>query len=341
MSGKEFEKIVFTYLKRLGFNFIGYYPFTDFLDAIGYIKPPVPFKIPIKTTVEIKYGLLPKITIERFYKISKDALADKMIIFSSLKYADLPIETKSLLSTYKIEFFGNEDLIEFASKEKIDDKSIKYYEKIPDIFSPFKLAGFLPALSRQIIPAEIKDKINELGLEAWQVFEESVYSIFLQCFNYDVKQLGSSTLFKKEPEGIVVTNGVMPFSFLYECKSSSTKYKMSADDERAYKEYINKKKEEIKGLYKTELKYFVIISPDFDGDLILRRDNIYSSTNVLVIYIKSETLRLLAQWAFKIPPSIKNLINLTEIFKMSEVIVSDNLVKNFIKGFEDKTKNRY
>jgi hypothetical protein len=171
--------------------------------------------------------------------------------------------------------------------------------------------------------------------------EEAVYAVFCYGFQYTVRQLGKEVLFQREPEGVVITVGKNAFALVYECKSSSTKYKMTVDDERTYSGYVEKKKREVMSLDHSELKYFVVVAPDFAGDLALRRENIFKETQVLLAFMKADTLRELGRWASQIPPNLKPLIDLREIFKTTEVVVSNHIVNSYIQRFNQQYKMRY
>jgi len=91
-----------------------------------------------------------------------------------------------------------------------------------------------------------------------------------------------------------------------------------------------------------ELRYFVIIGPDFEGDIEGRRNEIYKETGVLAVYVKASTLSNVANWAHKIDNKLKKMIDLGEIFSIiGEDIVTDNSIKKFIENFDQKYKVRY
>jgi len=214
-------------------------------------------------------------------------------------------------------------------------------KKIYDVFSAPMLAKYLPEIALQKIPRQIASTVNDLGLKPWQVFEQVVFSVFHYCFSFAVRKYGEDSLFEHEPEGVVITYRNPPYAFIYECKSAEQSYNMTAQDELTYKDYIQKKKEEVRALDKSDLKYFVIISPDFAGDISRRRENIFKETQVLPIFMSAKNLSTLGRWACSLPNDVKILIDLRDVFSLKEPVVSLKSIENYIKAFENKTKKRY
>ena len=313
---------------------VGYYPYEGIADILGYIPPPRPLKIPIKVAIEIITGRVTEDFIERFRKISKNSAADRNMIFA---VKGITSAAQDLAARYRIEVLLESDLKDIV--KKIDERATEHYERISDVVSPLSLARMLPKIAQQKMPPQLAEIAGEMKLKPWQLFEESVYSVFRHCFHFNVRQMGSVSLFEREPEGVVVVDN--NFAFVYECKSAKRAYQMTVDHERAYAEYIEEKKNEVRALDKSDLKYFVILSPEFRGDLEERRDNIYSATSILVVFMKASSLSLLGQWVYKIPPDVKKLLDLTRIFKISQLVVSDDVVKKEIELFEKKYRSRW
>jgi len=328
-----------SYLRSIGVSIVGYYPYEHAIDIVGFLKLPSPFKIPLKVVAEIAKGSVTVDAIDGFSKLAKNSLAEKVLLLAPSDLAQLDPDAKKKLENERIEFIGREDITIF-SKTTTKSRAKQEYERIRDFVSPNKLIRELPIFAKQVVPEDIQRMIGEPKLEAWQLLEEAVYCTFRYGFGYTVRQLGKEALFKNEPEGVVTTGGTSQFALIYDCKSSSTKYAMSAEDERTYVGYVAKKKKEVMNLDHCELKYFVIISPDFLGDAKLRRENILKETQVLLALIKAETLRKLGLWTIDIPSDLKALIDLRDVLT-KEVIVSDRTVDSYIKSFDEKYQKRY
>lgn len=327
-----FEELVYSFLNTLDFKMVSYYPHKNIADILGYIRPPIPLKIPIKVAIEVVTRQVTKDFIDRFRTIANNSATDRSIVFAQR----ITPEAQDLANRYRIEVILRKDLEDIV--KKIDEKVSKQYKRISDVVHPLSLAKMLPELARQKIPEQLTEMAG-IKLEPWQLFEEAVYSIFRRCFYYNVRQLGAATLFEREPEGVVIVDD--KFAFLYECKSADKTYHMTVDHERAYAEYIEEKKNEIRVLDKSDLKYFVVLSPDFKGDLKERRDRIYSDTTVLIIFMKASSLSTLGQWVYNLPPDVKTLLDLTRIFKISQLVVSDDIIEKQIGIFEKKYRSRW
>lgn len=328
-----------SYLRSLGVSIVGYYPYGHAIDIVGFLKLPAPFHLPLKIVAEIAKGSVTLDAIDGFSKLAKSSLADRMLMLASLELTELDPETKKKLESEGIELIGKKDIAAF-SKTTTQKQAKQEYERIQDDVSPIKLIKGLPTFAKQVVPEDIQRKVGEPKLAAWQLLEEAVYCLFLYGLNYSVRQLGKEALFKNEPEGVVTTSGTNHFGLIYDCKSSATTYAMTADDERTYMGYITKKKMEVASLDHCELKYFIIISPDFSGDMELRRENILKETQVILSLFRAETLRKFGLWVFSLPPDLKTLIDMRDILT-KEVVVSDRTIDNYIKSFDEKYKKRY
>jgi hypothetical protein len=328
-----------SYLRSLGISIVGYYPYDHATDIVGFLKLPLPFKLPLKVVAEIAKSSVTVDAIDGFSKLAKNSLAEKVLLLAPSELDKLDPDAKKKLESERIEFVGKKDITVF-SKTTTQSLAKQEYERIRDVVSPNKLIKELPTFAKQVVPEDIQKMFGEPKLEAWQLLEEAVYCTFRYGFSYSVRQLGKEALFKNEPEGVVTTGGPSQFALIYDCKSSSTKYTMSADDERTYVGYVAKKKKEVMSLDHCELKYFVIISPDFFGDAELRRENILKETQVLLVLIKADTLRKLGLWAADVPPDLKSLIDLRDVLT-KEVIASCRTIDNYIKSFDKKYQKRY
>ena len=335
---QTYEHIAVSYLKSVGISITGYYPYSHATDIVGFLKLSVPFNYPVKVIAEIAKLPITLESIEGFVTLAKNASAEKLLLIAPPKLNELSPSIEKMLKTHRIDFVTS-DIVGAYSQTTSGSQAKKDYENVKDLVSASKLIKELPTFAKQEIPADIQRIIGDQKLEAWQLLEDAVYCAFHHGLGCEVRQLGKEALFKNEPEGVVITAGHSQFALLYDCKSSSNKYKMSADDERAYIEYIRKKKNEVASLDRCELKYFLIISPDFAGDFGLRRSSILKKTQVILVLIKADLLRKLSLWSYVIPYEIKKLIELQDIFE--EAIVTNETIESYIKTFNGKYKNRY
>ena len=333
---KAFEKEALAFLKTLNFTATGYYPYDYFSDISGYIEPTPPFKISSKVMVEIVDGLPTVTLLDGFHKSAKDSLSRLMILICPSPLADFSAEVQSHIERLGIEFFDRQTILKTLKEKNISKSVIDELPELYDIVGPALLASALPAVALQKIPAEMEKYVKKLDLKPWQVLEDIVFSIFNYCFNYSTQKLGEERLFEHEPEGVVVIGDTQRFSFMYECKSAEKQYTMTSDHELRYKDYIFKKANAIRVLQAADLRYFVIVAPEFGGDVAERREKIFRETQVLTIFMPASVLSKLGLWACKLPNDIKRLIELQSIFKLDEIIVSMDTVKSYIDKFEKK-----
>lgn len=331
---KAFEKEALAFLRVLGFTPVGYYPYEYFSDVSGYLEPSPPFKIPFKTMAEIVRTTPTRESIEGFYKLAKDSLAHRMVMISTESLTDLKPEIQDQIDKLRIEFFDRETILTALEEKKIGKSTILEYSELYDIFGAPLLAAALPNIATQKIPKEMKDHAQRQRLEPWQVFEDAMFSVFHYCFNYTTQKLGEECLFEHEPEGIVLIGDAQRFALIYECKSAKKSYSMTSDHELRYEDYITGKIERIRILNGAALKYFLVIAPEFSGDISERRERIFRKTNVLVIFMPALVMSTLGIWACKLPSDIKKLIDLRSIFRLDEEIVSKATTENYIKEFE-------
>jgi hypothetical protein len=225
-------------------------------------------------------------------------------------------------------------------KSSVSNREAKEYRNSLDILSPKRLILALPELSQRKIPDDINETLK-YHFKAWEILEDAVFAAFFYAFMFETIKLGHEKRFHDEPEGIVVTMGQQPYSFLYDCKSTKDKYVMPIDDERAIISYIEDKKAEIKAKYRCDIRYFVVVSSSFGGAVDLRRANVSNRTNVILVFLEGAALSKLALWAHKLPPLHKKLIDLKKIFKLEEKIIGIRQVKDYIKDFDANYKQAY
>nr|MDO8100089.1 hypothetical protein [Candidatus Njordarchaeota archaeon] len=338
---EKFERDVLTFLKHFAFSVVGYFTYPSYTDILGYMKPAPPFTVPTKVMVEV-IGVKPTVgMIEGFVKLSRDSLSQKAAIFSIIPKNDLSEDVISAIERFGLEFMDADQVTKSIAGVKVEGLTQADTKKIYEVFSPPMLVKFLPEIAYQRIPAKISSVANELGLKAWQLFEQVVFSVFHYCFNFIVKNYGEDSLFQREPEGVAITHGEQPYAFIYECKSAEESYTMTSQDELTYIDYIRKKKNEVRVLEKVDLKYFLLISPEFRGDLNKRRENIFSETQVLPVFMSASALSVLGSWVCGLPNDIKMLLDFRNVFSVKESIVSLETIESYIKLFEDKTRKRY
>jgi hypothetical protein len=335
---KAFEKEVLAFLRTLNFVPAGYYPYDYFSDISGYIQPTFPFKISSKVMVEIIKDAPTTTSLNGFQKLAKESLSRIMILFCPIPFADLSTQIQDQIERLGIDFLDRQTILAALKEKNITESVIAESRELFDLVGPPLLASALPAVALQRIPKEMEEYVNSLGLKPWQVLEDIVFSIFHYCFNYSTEKLGEEMLFEHEPEGIVVIDDTKRFSFLYECKSAQQQYAMTSDHELRYKDYINMKANKVRVLQAAPLNYFVIVAPEFGGDIGERRERIFQDTHVLVIFMPASVLSRLALWACKLPSDIKRLIDLKRIFRLDENIVSMSTVQDNIDEFEKNRK---
>lgn len=158
--------------------------------------------------------------------------------------------------------------------------------------SPYALLRDLPALAKNRVPPNLVPYCKASGLAAWQLLEEAVFYFFRQVLMLETIRLGADSLFKHEPEGIVLVNrDPEPFALMYECKARARSYLMSSDDILRYKDYIKRKKSEVKERHHLALTQFIVVSSGFRGDLNKRVSKI-ESEGVTPCFASAEYMRL-------------------------------------------------
>lgn len=206
LGPENIEKAVSLLLRKLGFttvtNFV--YPFGT--DLVAYVKAPEPLELPYKYIVEIAHKPVTNVLISRLQKAKEALTADRAILIS---ISTLDKESEATATRLRIETIrANElqglllsyDIVQRKKNAFLISKRVETkYGTVSQLFSPFKLADSLPILAKQRIPSGFKETMSDLKLECWQVFEDSVYSVFDQVFGYTVDKLGKEVLFQREP----------------------------------------------------------------------------------------------------------------------------------------------
>lgn len=333
-STDEVQKNSLTILQMLRFSPVSHQQYPYSIEILGYIEPSHPLTVPAKIMVEVVLAELNVELIETFYKAGKNALAERLVVFCDDEVENFPTDVQVALSRSKTDFFGKkkiETLLQSRPKEKIQD-----------IVSLKRLISALPELARRIVPNDLAPHAKSLNLISWQIFEDAVFVAFRDCFHYQVRQFGKETLLEREPEGVVVTSNENSFAFIYDCKSSSDSYNMKVEDERAYAEYVRRKKPEVIRLDKSELRYLVIVSPEFGGDPPLRAGNLARDTGIQLVCLRASTLQRLSQWANEMSSDLKGLIDLGELFTGTDgPVIKDEIVGQYIAKFDLRYRNRY
>jgi len=328
-------------LKSIGYQVSGYYPYDHAVNLVGFLPQPSPFDTAIKMAVEIAQSPISTESIESFAKFGKNVLALKLALFYADDFKDLEREIQNTLILLKVDYVGGKRLEKELLKSSLSVEETKEIKNSLDVLSPKRLIEAIPELSQRKIPKDIKDTLNG-RFKAWEIMEDAVFATFFYAFMFETKQLGREKKFHDEPEGIVIISNQQPFALLYDCKSTKKeKYKMPIDDERAIISYINDKKAEINIKYRCELRYFIVVSSCFGGDVELRRNNVHNATNVELVCMEATALSKFALWAHKLPIPYKKLIDLKKIFKFGEKIVGDKMIEDFIKEFDNTHKNAY
>ena len=335
-DAREFEKEALSFLRSIQLAVVAYYPYDHCSDIIGYLQSQSPFTIRSRVVVEILKTRPSASMVESFGKFCRDSNAERTIILSQYRIADLDEETRAQISESRIDYLDRERIAQFIKESGELGASLT-----PEEYAPVAYARSLPELSSQVIPERMRKTASQLGLEAWQMFEQGVSSVFEFCFGFTVNRLGKETLFKHEPEGLVLVQNQSNFAFIYECKTAGESYQMSADHELRYRDYIQEKKAYVKCLHNFELQYLVIVGPSFAGDVKKRRQSIHQKTGVLTIFLPARVLSELAAWACGLPGQVKRLIDLRQIFMLSEDEVSMETARKYMRDFEIETKNRY
>ena len=136
-----------------------------------------------------------------------------------------------------------------------------------ETISPYLLRT-LPTVASNKMPHGLRNYCVKAGFKPWNLLEEGVFFFFRQVLMLHTIKLGGNTLFKHEPEGIVLWDRCgSKNAFLYECKARKDGYALSSDDVLRYKDYVRIKRHDISVKYHLPLTHFVIVSSSFHGDI--------------------------------------------------------------------------
>lgn len=156
--------------------------------------------------------------------------------------------------------------------------------------SPYALLRDLPQLAANTVPTNLRQYCTVSGLKAWQLLEEAVFYFFRQVLMLDTLRMGAESLFKHEPEGIVLVNRTSdPFALMYECKSRKKPYVMSSDDVLRYRDYIRRKKTEVKERQHLDLSHFIIVAGGFGGNTQCRLSQL-EAEGVIVCLVPADCI---------------------------------------------------
>lgn len=339
-NANDVDAKIIKILRSSDFQVTGYYPYGHAVDLMVLFRLPQPFTNPIRVIIEIAKGSITKESIESFVKMGKNMLAEKFALFCIEEdFDNLEENVKSTMSTLNVDYIGGEELRNVLSSITMTQEEVKDCQDTLYRVSPKRLVDALPELSGRRVPNDIRNSIPER--KAWEIMEDAVFAAFQFCFAYETRKLGYEKRFKTEPEGLVVTPNRPPFALLYDCKSTEKIYKMSIDDERAVISYINDKSEMTAAYYSCDLRYFVIVAPDFGGDLDLRKRNVHMETNASLVFMKAEALKSISLWAYEIPHRFKKLIDLRQLFNYGEKIIDEQIVETYKGEFDSKHKQSY
>ena len=335
----ESDKLVMSFLSKKGFQIKGYLGYGDHSVIIGQFRPIPPLTVPVRTFVEVSRILPNAQVMDGLFSQAKNAECNAVVLAVE-KPEKLDNETLSLVSKYRIELWSLENI-----RQELEGADLSKALATLEAVSPSRLIKALSDLAKQQIPSDISFAINDPKRKAWEVFEDAVVATFKSGFGYKVKQYGKESLFESEPEGLVVTTPPDPknrFAFIYDCKSAADKYTVDSGDESKYIDYIEDKKSEALSLEKCELKYFLIISPAFGGDLKSRRQTIFQRTQVMTAFVAASVLKEFAEWMDSIEdPDIKRLVDLKDIIKLDEPEISQRTIRSYTEKFDRAYKPRY
>jgi len=187
---------------------------------------------------------------------------------------------------------------------------------IPDYetLSPYLLLRTLPELASNQVPENVRRACGQTPLEAWRLLEEGVFFFFRTILMLETVRLGANSLFEREPEGIVlIDRDPDPFALIYECKARRNGYAMSSDDTLRYRNYIKKKRQEVRARYHLRLTHFLIVSSSFGGDIGGRVTEIgYDGTNLCLI--PAAHLTMVCNMVRPLPVSEIQLLELHQLF---------------------------
>ena len=185
--------------------------------------------------------------------------------------------------------------------------------------SPYLLLRELPELAANRIPGCLETYCERSGLRPWELLEESVFYFFRQVLMFETVRMGAQSLFRHEPEGVVLINrDPHPFALMYECKARTDPYTMSSDDVLRYKDYIRRQRREMKERQHLDLTHFVIVSSDFGGNVHERLHDL-ESEGVVTCMMPATQLRITCSIIRNFEFSDIQLFNLRQLFRRGVV----------------------
>lgn len=180
--------------------------------------------------------------------------------------------------------------------------------------SPFMLIREAQLLASNQTPNCLLEYCKRTGLQPWQLLEEAVYQFFRTVLMLNTYRMGAHTLFKHEPEGLVLSpQSNPPVALLYECKARKDGYKVDSDDELRYCDYIRTKRREVRAKHNLELSHFCIIAPSFSGDIEKRIRRI-EQEGVVVSFVTASLLPAVAEHVDTLTWADIQLVSLGNLF---------------------------
>lgn len=199
------------------------------------------------------------------------------------------------------------------------DESLDY-----ELLSPYLVLRMLPELASNTLPNCIESGCSGKLLKPWELLEEGVYFFFRTILMLPTIRLGKERLFQNEPEGIVLVNREdNPFALIYECKARKYGYQMTSDEVLRYKNYIKRKREEIRHRHNLLLTHFVIVSSSFSGNIKERTEDI-GGCGIVMSMLPATQLTSLYDTLRLYPPQEIRLLEIRRIF-CSGVVTQDHL----------------
>jgi hypothetical protein len=159
--------------------------------------------------------------------------------------------------------------------------------------SPYKLLRNLPAFAGNKVPPDIAAAFGDEPVPAWKLLEEAVFYFFRSVLMFETQRLGAESLFRHEPEGLVLNNrDPEPFALMYECKSNGGGYRMSSDDALRYKDYLRIKRADVFHRHNLRLTHMIIVASTFHGDVEKRLQDIGGDGTVLCLLPAEQLLQM-------------------------------------------------
>jgi hypothetical protein len=185
--------------------------------------------------------------------------------------------------------------------------------------SPYAFVKTLPTCAQNEIPSELGNYCSKANYKAWNILEEGVFSLFRHVFLLQTIKLGGKTLFKHEPEGIVLWDRCgTKNAFLYECKARKAGYSISSDDVLRYKDYVGSKKHFVSVKYHLPLSHFIIVSSEFHGDIEARLKE-FDTVGITLSLVEADQLAYLYETTKGFDYEDFHLLNLPKIFCRGKV----------------------